>query len=703
MAGTWGRVIGGQHAFVWSNGSFTDLGTLGGLTTTANAINAAGQVVGTSSASYCCDLEYDPVCECYVTVLTPNCIGANPLHAFGGGMTDLGPGGCDGSSFAYGNNDSGQIVGEWRASTSQGAAVWAGGGPTIIGPGVAYDINNAGQVVGETGVFGTPTRAGLWDSGGWTQLYGGTSAARAINDVGQVVGSAYYDPYPPSSPYEGTYITVWEGGMMRVYDHGTAYDINNSGEFVGSHLFDGTFYAKTSWLGWTVGDINGMVKSQFRWAHIITATGINDSGDIVGTGVRQQGGPARAFLMTKCDSPHAASPDCDGNGVFDGCDIVNGTSRDCDFSGVPDECETLADCNANGAPDACDILDGASRDCDNSGVPDECESLPDCNNNGMPDACDIADETSQDCDLNGVPDECDPDFDGDGIPDACEVVITDVSSQFVSPSKAKVFFLDGVSLSETFTATVNWQGNTPSAVRFITPQGTFSGSGSGTTWTYALDMGSDFGQGGLLTVQAESTDGATSPPYVVNLKVVAPPIGMVPAFLSAQPSGGTLKYVTPSVSGGQDLVVEAGVGPGTITSTIPLFGSEEFAFGSVFKLSAEVSGDGSASGMFLNLEFPSNQHKTKMAGFKFRPKVTGTATWQFDDAANQWAPGGRVTFGGTVGADVPPVPVQFLVLGIPAYWRGHIDVGLTAGLDLMSWTAPGQPVWNGTLSLDPFP
>jgi probable HAF family extracellular repeat protein len=151
------------HAVLWANGTMTDLGTLGGDSSSATALNDKGQVVGWSGTTPGGGaLAFDPSARAFVWD--------------GGTMVSLG--GLDGGSIssAAAINNNGAIVGyAIDAKNEQRAVIWENGAivdlNTLIPSNsgytlnAAYDINDAGQIVcGATladgafaGVILTPT------------------------------------------------------------------------------------------------------------------------------------------------------------------------------------------------------------------------------------------------------------------------------------------------------------------------------------------------------------------------------------------------------------------------------------------------------------------------------------------------------------------------------------------------------------------
>jgi probable HAF family extracellular repeat protein len=222
----------GERAFVTPGETMTDLGSLYPYAwSEATAINASGAVVGSSAAP-------EP---------RPLSSGTSVLdnHAFlhrDGQMHDLGTLGGP-NSRATDINDNGQIVGSSdvggspESSPTPQHAFLSDGVPgqplTNLGTlggasSSAAAINNTGQVVGSASTSEHQTHAFLFNEGTMRDL--GTligpaaySAASDINDKGQIVGTSQAAADSPST-HTGP---VNMGLRATLYDQGTLFDLND--------------------------------------------------------------------------------------------------------------------------------------------------------------------------------------------------------------------------------------------------------------------------------------------------------------------------------------------------------------------------------------------------------------------------------------------------------------------------------------------
>lgn len=239
------------RAFRRSGGVMSDLGTLGGTGSSAAGINSAGDVVGTAAMP-----------------------GDRYSHAFlyDGAMHDLGSLGGAWSG-ADDINDGGQIVGfsEVRPLPDRSPHAFVRTGPTMIdlfpgGPccSHAWGIDSAGNVIGEyTAAGGVGERGFVSRAGVVTELHslaGGRTSARAINDLGEIVGD--------SATPAGVHAFLYHDGMII--------------------------------------DLNDHIPDNPEWV-LNYATGVNEAGQVAGIGTL--GGHTRAFLLTPLATPPTAVND----------------------------------------------------------------------------------------------------------------------------------------------------------------------------------------------------------------------------------------------------------------------------------------------------------------------------------------------------------------------------------------------------------
>jgi probable HAF family extracellular repeat protein len=273
-------VSGQPRAFTFFNGNLHALGTLPGRNASYGfGINDHGQVCG-GSATFGSSLFFG--------------------HAFlatGNNMQDLGilPGG-EGST-AYAVNNAGEVAGTAVAHDSlRNAFLYNGQMQSIAtGSSIASGINEKGELCFYTGdgiVFGY-----MWSKGKITAIPSATDSeteAFAINRSGHVVG------YTQSYKDRISHAFVYFKGQVTLLDTSTtstiAKAINASGEVVG-YTFPAGSDNTTACLfkDGKIIDLNSFVRKNSDWV-LTTTTGINDHGQIVGSGTKN--GLPRSFLMT---------------------------------------------------------------------------------------------------------------------------------------------------------------------------------------------------------------------------------------------------------------------------------------------------------------------------------------------------------------------------------------------------------------------
>ncbi|HYF37798.1 MAG TPA: choice-of-anchor M domain-containing protein, partial [Prosthecobacter sp.] len=247
------------------------------------------------------------------------------------GLTRL-AGGTD-AGVALDINNSNIIVGVSSNGTASKPTKWTFNGSTYVpsdlgtvagtatATGRAVAINDGGAVAGQSTNGSGTTQATLWNAGNiinLTSLGNGTqfSQALALNESLEVVGSSSTGQtvgqlIGTSSSTGITRAFSWKNGVMtelppfNLYTpqnsgpttnyHSVANDVNESGLVVGnSQRIAGSPAVATIWKDGAAIDLNSWLPPGSGWV-LTNADGINDRGDITGTGTF--GGASRAFLL----------------------------------------------------------------------------------------------------------------------------------------------------------------------------------------------------------------------------------------------------------------------------------------------------------------------------------------------------------------------------------------------------------------------
>lgn len=312
--------------------SVVDLGSLGGSQSTAYRISESGQSAGWSRTS----------------------TGISQAVTHSGGS--LGSLASPGEAQANGLNSAGLVVGSSNALGRSSAMLWQQGTAVDLGTlggsdAWAMDVNNAGQIVGGSVTASGAGRAFLYQNGQMKDLgtlAGGVgSTAMAINESGQVagwsqsaMGSFQAFVYSPGQGMQaiggsgsyamdindsgqvaghqrtagGLHAFLYSGGVAQ--DLGTlggafsfGFGLNGSGQVVGySWMADGTTHAFL-YMDGVMLDLNSMLSGEGGGWELLEAYGINDAGQIVGSG--RLNGQVRAFRLDP-NRPLPAEPDSAG-------------------------------------------------------------------------------------------------------------------------------------------------------------------------------------------------------------------------------------------------------------------------------------------------------------------------------------------------------------------------------------------------------
>jgi len=297
------------RAVLWKSGRIGDLGTFGGKYSFVSTINNRGQISGLATNSI-----PDPFSLLYQLVGSPDGTQTRAFLWENGEKQDLGTlGGPDAQPFGL-ISERGEIVGVSYTSSSPNPStnlptadpfLWSKErGMIDLGTlggvwGSAGLVNKRSQVVGSSSVAADPgaclvgdvvnCHPFLWENGllvdlNIDSLGGSPITANALNDSGDIVGTAAFPERPVSDAY------LWRDGVAT--DLGTVGDdcysegfaINARAQVVGQSFPCSLNFLRTFlWENGSIIDLNALGSPKIL--RLIEAFAINDRGEIGGIGV----------------------------------------------------------------------------------------------------------------------------------------------------------------------------------------------------------------------------------------------------------------------------------------------------------------------------------------------------------------------------------------------------------------------------------
>jgi len=296
---------------IYSGGTITPLPALPGQSTPASAlaINASGKVVGSAITPTGASATLLPVAVLYDGATLTNLVSGLP------GISGLPFNGAAEAIDASGKALGWFVFTDSIHNTPTKGFTYTGGTLTpMVVPctpasasdctNVAYntphDLNDSGQIVGEVRFnltsIGTQIVAYVEDNGTWTDL--GPGASFAINSGGQVTGTLATAGGTSAFIYANgttTSLGTLPGGANSI-----GYDINATGQVVGSSDFNGGAATHAFFYNGLVIDLNDIISSTDALRPFVTLTravAINDNRLILANGIDSRTHDAHAYLL----------------------------------------------------------------------------------------------------------------------------------------------------------------------------------------------------------------------------------------------------------------------------------------------------------------------------------------------------------------------------------------------------------------------